>query len=303
MERKNIHLPISQSRELAEIITVLVAKYKTEYMICFGCLNDTKALTSCFTEDLKQSDTHYFLLMLTTEITRIEHEVQDHVNSVFEKGTITIIVHGLETVTNAIAQGSRFFTAVCRDGKQLYSASGLGLNLDYLNLNPATTFSKAQKHYFHRFGMAWGFLESSYASYESGFYSNCMFELHQAVEQACIAAIRVYTGYRSDLHNLARLLNLCKCFSDGQVELFPRTTEKDKQLFKLLLKSYSDTRYKDDYKIVDHEADELCTRVREFLELIKMLCKQRLAAYRQEAEEAGKEIEAYFPIYPENLFV
>jgi hypothetical protein len=127
--------------------------------------------------------------MITTDITRIEHEVQDYVNNFFEKATITIVVHGMETVTNAIAQGSRFFTAVCRDGMQLYSANGLRLNIDYPNLNPATTFSKAQKHYYHRFGMALGFLESAGVCYDNGFYSNCMFELHQAVVNNEIANI------------------------------------------------------------------------------------------------------------------
>lgn len=298
MERKLVNISPNQTKDLGEVITSLVTKYKTEFIYCFGCLNDVKSAVSCFSEDIKVSDTHYFLLMLTTDITRIEHTVQDYVNDLFVSGTITIVVHRLETVTNGIAQGGRFFTAVCRNGLQLYSATGLRLNVEYVDLNPATTFSKAQKHYFHRFGMAWGFMESASASYDNGYYSNCMFELHQSVEQACIAVIRVYMAYRSDMHNLARLLNLCKCFSDGQIELFPRRTEEDKRLFQLLLKSYSDTRYKDDYKIMDSDADELCTRVREFLELIKKLCKQRLAEYRQEAEEAGKEIKEYTTSLP-----
>ncbi len=256
-----------------------------------------------FTEYLKQSYSLYFLLMITTENTRIEHEVQDYVNTFSEKANITIIVHGLETVKHAIAEGSRFFTAVCRYGMQLYSANGLRLNLDYPNLNPATTFSKAQKHFYHRFGMASGFLESAGTSYDNGFYSNCMFELHQAVEQACIAVIRVYMGYRSDMHSLARLINLCRCFSDEPFEVFRRRTEEDKRLFQLLLRSYSDTRYKDDYKIVDHDADELCTQTREFLDQVKKLCNKRLNMYRQEAEEAGQDIADNFPLYPASLFV
>ncbi|HZY38379.1 MAG TPA: HEPN domain-containing protein [Mucilaginibacter sp.] len=302
MKRKNVNLTTSQCKELDEVITSLVSKYKTEYIFCFSCLNDAKTTTSCFAGDVKVSDTHYFLLMITTDITRIEHEVQDYVNGFFEKGTITIVVHGLETVTNAIEQGSRFFTAVCRDGMQLYSASGLRLNVEYPDLNPATTFTKAQKHFYHRFGMAWGFQESASTSHDNGMYNNCMFELHQSVEQACIAVIRVYMAYRSDMHNLARLLNLCKCFSDGQIDLFPRRTEEDKRLFQILVRSYSDARYKDEYQVFDHDAEELCTRVQEFCELIKKLCKEKLTEYRQEAEEAGKEIEEYLPIYPEYLF-
>lgn len=302
MERKNISLSASQYKELDEVIIPLVNKYKTEYIYCFSCLNEAKTITSCFAADIKVSDTHYFLLMITTEITRIEHEVQDYVNRIFEKGAITIVVHGLEIVINAIQKGSRFFTSVCRDGIQLYAGSGLRLNVAYPDLDPAVTFSKARKHFDHRFGMAWGFQESACTSLDNNMYNNCMFELHQSVEQACIAVIRVYMAYRSEMHNLARLLNLCKCFSDGQIELFPKRTEEDERLFQILAKSYSDARYKDEYKVYDEDATELCIRVQEFCELIKRLCKERLADYRREAEEAGKEIEEYLSIYPECLF-
>jgi hypothetical protein len=54
--------------------------------------------------------------------------------------------------------------------------------------------------------------------------------------------------------------------------------------------------------VLDHDAEELCLRVCEFCELIKKLCKEKLAEYRQQAEEAGKEIEECLPIYPEYLF-
>jgi hypothetical protein len=47
MERKNVNLTNLQCKELDEVITSLVAKYNTEYMICFGCLNDVKSITSC----------------------------------------------------------------------------------------------------------------------------------------------------------------------------------------------------------------------------------------------------------------
>jgi len=302
MENKTVKLSILQCRELDEVITSLVAKYKTEYIFCFGCVNDSKTASSCFIEEIKQSNTHYYLLMITTDVARIEHDVQDYVNTSFATSKITIVAHGFDTVTNAILQGSRFFSAVCRYGLQLYSASGLRLNIDYPNLNPATTFNKAQKHFYHRFGMALGFLESASNSYDSGFYSNCMFELHQSVEQACIAVIRVHMAYRADLHNLSRLISICQCFSSEPADSFRRTTDEDQRLFQLLLRSYSETRYKDDYKVVDHDADMLCTQVREFLDLIKKLCNKKLQEYRQAAEDAGKDIEDYFPLLPASLF-
>ena len=283
MNRQNLNLTTPQYNKLVEVINSLVTKYNVEYIYCFGCLNDVRSAASCFTPDVTIADTHYFLLMLTTDITRIEHSVQDHVTGAFPQMNITILVHGIETVTNEIKQGNRFFNAVCRDGLQMYSFNGLRLNVDFPNLNPSTTFSRAQKHYAHREGLALGFLQSANTCLEHGYYNNCVFQLHQAIEQACIMVIRIYMGYRSDMHNLARLINLCRCFSDEPFELFPRKTAEEKRQFQILIRSYSETRYKDEYQIDRADADKLFTQVVEFLNLIKTLCNNRLEQYRNEA--------------------
>jgi len=218
--------------------------------------------------------------MITTGITRVENEVQEYVNGFFDKADITILVHGIETVKNAIAQGSRFFTTVCRDGMQLYSANGFRLNIDYPNLNPAATLATAQKHYHHRFSMALGFMEAAESCYKNEYYNNTIFMLHQAVEQACITMIRVYIAYRSDMHNLSRLLNLCLCFSDEPSAIFPRKTDEEQRLFQLLVKSYSDARYRDEYKITAQDAGVLCTQVRALIELTGDLCTGRIQYLR-----------------------
>jgi hypothetical protein len=62
MERKSVSLTTSQLKELGEVITSLVSKYKTEYIYCFSCFNQAKTTTSCFTEDIKL----YIMEMLTT---------------------------------------------------------------------------------------------------------------------------------------------------------------------------------------------------------------------------------------------
>ena len=284
METKNVNLSSLQYRDLNEIITALVGKYQTEYIICFGCKNEEKATSSCFIDALKQTDTHYFLLMITTEVTRIEHEVQDFVNGFSDKAKITIVVHCIETVKNGITQGSRFFTIVCRDGIQLFSANGLHIDIDYPNLNPDTTLAKAEKNFYHRYCMALGFLEAAEECFDKEFYNNSVFMLHQAVEQACIAMIKVYLSYRSDIHNLSRLLNLCFCFSGEPAALFPRKTDEDQRLFQLLQKSYSDARYKDEYKTTSQDADILCTTVRAFVELAEQLCLERINHLRTAVE-------------------
>jgi HEPN domain-containing protein len=254
--------------ELMDLANKITDHYKTEHIICFGSVKENQSTHSFFIEDSGKANAHYFLLMITTETTRIEHQVQDFVNGIIQDTNIsvTIIAHGLETVANALQQGSRFFTTVCRDGFYLYSSNGPNLLMGCPPLNPITTHLKAEKHYHHRYGMALGFLEAA-------------FMLHQAVEQSCIAMIRVFMAYRSDIHNLSRLLTLCRCFSSKPRMIFLSNTSEEKRLFQLLEKSYSDARYRDEYLIKKTDAYIILQKVRSLLELCEQLCLERIKTY------------------------
>jgi HEPN domain-containing protein len=272
------------SIELRDLVKRITDHYKTEQIICFGSVKEAKSIHSCFMEDSDKENLHYFLLMITTETTRIEHQVQDFVNGIIQDASVTILAHGMETVANALKQGSRFFTTVCRDGFYLYSSNGPNLLMGCPPLNPITTHLKAEKHYHHRYGMALGFMEAADNCFEKGYFNNTVFMLHQAVEQSCIAMIRVFMAYRSDIHNLSRLLKLCLCFSSEPQNVFSTNTAEEQRLFRLLEKSYSDARYRDGYKVDDTDAKMLLAKVSAFIELTERLCLERLSEYRQLSE-------------------
>jgi HEPN domain-containing protein len=285
---------------LRDLVNRITDHYKTEQVICFGSVRDSTSIHSCFMKDSGKDNVHYFLLMITTETTRIEHQVQDFVNGIIQDASVTILAHGMETVANALKQGSRFFTTVCRDGFYLYSSNSTNLLMGYPPLNPITTHLKAEKHYHHRYGMALGFLEAADSCFEKGYFNNTVFMLHQAVEQSCIAMIRVFMAYRSDIHKLSRLLKLCLCFSSAPQELFPTNTSEEQRLFKLLEKSYSDARYRDGYQVDGTDAKVLLAKVSGLIELTERLCIDRIKTYKI---KAGPERTApdRFSVLPESL--
>jgi HEPN domain-containing protein len=301
MEKITNNLTAAQCQELHEIATMLANYYRPEKIICFGCLHNSREASGSFIEPVIQNNHHYFLLMATLENIRMEHEVQDYVNSHIAGPAVTILVHGIEIITDAINQGSRFFIHACRDGILLYTADGHPLNIRYPKPNPAKLLARAEAYYLHRYGMAIGFMNAAVECCEKEFYNHAVFMLHQAVEQACITLIRVHIGYRSDMHNLNRLLNLCLCFSAEPNELFPRKTEEEKRLFQILVKSYSDARYKDDYQVARQDAELLCAQVTPFMELTEMLCKARLDEYRQAAEAAAEQPIDFSPALPGSI--
>lgn len=298
MENHPLNLTPPQCRELQELVNLLVSRYEPSNIICFGCNHNTKTVSSCFIRPVDYYSCHYFLLMATTESGRIEHEVQDFVNANFSGGSITILAHGKDTISHAISQGNRFFIAVFRDGFQLYAANGLRIMMDYPNMNPATTLTSAEEHFFHRIPLAEGFLKGAHECLANQHYNICTFMLHQVVEQCCIVLIRVHMAYRSDFHNLQRLLNLCRCFSDQPYKMLLSGNPVDSRLFDILIKSYSQARYASTFFVDKNDAGALYDRVSSFVQLTKSVCivkmeelHQLALLYKQQKGGSGVEHE------------
>jgi hypothetical protein len=112
MERKSNELAQHQRNELKHVVAILSERYQPERIFCFGHIMDHAISTGCFRTSTDQVNHHYFLLMVTSEITRKESEVQDYINTHIQDSKVTIIVHGRASVEQAIHHGSSFFIAV-----------------------------------------------------------------------------------------------------------------------------------------------------------------------------------------------
>jgi HEPN domain-containing protein len=300
MITRPIKLSDLQHKELQEIAKALIGQYKIEKIICFAALNSSTSQDSVFAPAKIVSASNYYLLVMTTDVTRMEHAMQDYIGKLFP-GTM-VIAHGLETVMNAIDKHDRFFWDACRYGSLIYTADGLKMSLDF----EEAKFEKAVVRDKEAFGqihnLATGFMECGFDCYEKGFYNNVAFVLHQAVEQGCRALIRLFTGYRSDIHNLERLLAFCSCFSKEPAALFRRQFEEEKKLFRLLVASYTEARYRDNYQLTDRNADLLCSLVKTFLDLvIELSNNEPHNRSAKDTVEASAVVGDYSPALPASL--
>jgi HEPN domain-containing protein len=273
-----------QKENFSGFIKELVQKFKPEQIYSFGKNIGFKVNEGCFIENHSTENYHYFLLMVTESVTRIEHEVQDFANNHYPFGKITILAHGQETIAAAIKANNRFFITIYNEGKILYSRDGMVQPFQATSLIPTQGAVKAQKHYNHRFPLATGFLASAKECLKNQHYNLSAFMAHQVVEQCCIVLIRVHLSYRSDIHNLYRQLRLCECFSPAPSSLFLSGREDDKRLFDIMVKSYSAARYKDDFKVEQADAEQIFIRVSTFLKLTEIMCGDKIKSLAQVAE-------------------
>lgn len=99
-------------------------------------------------------------------------------------------------------------------------------------------------------------------------YVMAAFMLHQSAEQALRALLKAGTGYHANTHSIERLLRYASLVSYQLPDVFPQQTEEEKRLFSLFQKAYSDTRYKEDYKITGAELVYLSAKVRRVHEIL-----------------------------------
>lgn len=270
-------------KDLQSLVKILTDQYEPSKIICFARLMTHISRETCFAEPVCDPYWHYFLVVGTNE-THQEHDIQEYVNNHYQQAGVTILSHHVKKIDEALQRGCRFFTTVWSKGCLLYSEDGNMHLAPVPPPDPSVAVALAEKQFKHRFALAEGFLDSAEGRFLKGHYNICTFLLHQAVEQSAKALIRVFLGYRSEIHSLGRLLNLCYCFSEEPNAIFPRNNDEERQLFQILSKSYSEARYHDDFRVGEEESHQLLVRVEKFIKMTDRLCKEKIGELNAEAE-------------------
>lgn len=283
MEKHILSATDQQTGYFKTFVQNLVEKFQPLQLFCFAKTKVLTETTGCFKDHQNSHYSNYCLLMVTESVTRIDHEAQEYANTFYQHGRIAIICHGQETIMAAIKANNRFFMTVYTNAQLLYSHDGMG-NFDFTEkFIPTQSAKKAQKHYHHRMPLAEGFLRGAGECLTQEDYNVCTFMLHQVVEQCCILVIRVHIAYRTEVHNLLRMLRLCTAFSEKPLQTFISGNPEDERLFSLLLKSYSGSRYGDGFKVSAQDAHNLYNRVSAFVDLIKEMCSTKIEELQHEA--------------------
>jgi len=182
------------------------------------------------------------------------------------------IVHKSASAQTGLQIGERFWLNAINNGAVIYNKSDLELlPIDKLKLNDA---NRAKFHWDR-----WGTQGKEF--YKGAEFYNSIdnhrlaaFMLHQAVESTLKAIIQAIVGYRVQSHNLSRLLNLSRLFTDDLVDLFLLQADGGKANFIVLQNAYSHSRYKNDYDPDGEIVQVLSHKVSAFIKRVEMIYTQ-----------------------------
>lgn len=190
-----------------------------------------------------------------------------------------IISHHIHEVNKKLKEGHYFFSDIKKEGVLLYDSGNYKLERRR-KIDPARRLEIAVEDFEQWFESA----DEFYWGYKSFFkrksYKNAAFMLHQATERFYTAYILVASGYKPKTHNINKLGKVAARYSPEYKKIFPRQTDEEKRLFKLLKNAYVDARYKKDYKITKEELTYLSKRVEKLRDLVEKKCKAKIQSLK-----------------------
>ena len=193
---------------------------------------------------------------------------------------VSMITHTIEHVNYMLTDNEYFFKDIKKEGVMLYDSGQYKL-ASPKKFTPAERRAKAIEKFDEYFGRAKAFLEGSRGlgaiNNADEFQKNIRaFMLHQACENAFVAANLVLKDDRRKQHDLVKLQKEAAIYEPEFLHSFPKETPRDKYIFDLIRRAYIDARYKKNYKVTEEELAEMAVMVENFLGIAERLCSNSL---------------------------
>jgi HEPN domain-containing protein len=280
------HLTPVQRRELETARRIIIEAVRPEKIILFGIFS-VEADARSFAERLPPGIGAYDLLVVTSQGDRhSDYELQDIIeNRCRDQVAVTALVHDIGYVNRRIAEGQYFFTQIRREAILLYDAGRTPLSKT-AECDLAQVRQTAERDFERWRRQSTAFFRSAEFNVGAGEWKVVLFMLHQAAEQIYQAILLAFMGYKPTTHNLDKLRRYTNRFSVELACLFPRNSDEEDRLFRLLLSGYVDARYKEDFAVAEHDARLLTGRVGELLEIAERVCGNRLLSLSKQAAES-----------------
>ncbi len=270
-------LTVAQQDTLRQLAKELTARLATKFIFCFALQQYDAQRTHCFASKArKQWFSANILLVYNDSEQRCLHHIQHLANSIAMDGQYAAAVMAYSDAMERLANRDAFVCKVFQHGALLHSQANM-LPQRNVFICHETLLLQTREGWRRWFNNSCQFMDcASYCLMEHNFNMG-VFMLHQTVEQACKAMLKVMLYMRPNTHNLAWMLKLCSTLAPEIATVFPRDNPENKTLFNLLKSSYMDSRYAMGFAIKEEEAWTLYYRVSTLLRIAGELCNKRIA--------------------------
>jgi HEPN domain-containing protein/predicted nucleotidyltransferase len=272
------HLPPTKQRQLRAIVRIIRATADIERAVLFG----SHARGDWVEDPATGFMSDYDLLVLVASPALAADEAlwarcHDHARDAAGDIPVSLLVHTVAEVNEALARGNSFFRDVIAEGIVLHDASRLTI-AKVQPLTPAQHHALAEAafpRYVERAAQRYASFEHSLAH---GWHAIAAFDLHQTAETLHKAVLLVFTAYLPKSHDLAELERLCARACPDLGPLVPHDAPDRARLAALLRAAYIDARYSLAFDVSRQDTETLTGHIRAFRVRAERACRARIAS-------------------------
>jgi hypothetical protein len=230
-----------------KISNIITSYSQTRAIYCFGKRETAYSSNNTIypNKELQGKHTHLYLLVLVEEtIENATNDISDKIKTKTDGSiTATLLIHQLSNLKKICDDQQYFFWQIMQNAELIYQNAEKSPYLNTTgtpkrNLKTTSLYAANRKN---NISTIWGWVYNDDDAHSSDEVK--MSGLHQIVEQTCLSLIRVFLGYTPNHFSLDYLFNLCEYFTTITTELFPRKTQEDQSMFKLLKQQPSALRF------------------------------------------------------------
>jgi len=223
------------------------------------------------------------------------YRVEESISSHFAlKTKVKIIIDQADFVNEKLKQGRYFYADIYNEGVMLFDNKEFVLNkpTEIKNLDIKEKLKQAKEYFKGWLDKAEGFLRHyNHALKDYDYFSkrtqktDCLnksaFNLHQTAKTLFNTLLLTFTLYSPKTHNLEDLDKMAVKIDERFKDIFPRKTDREKDLFELLKKAYVDARYSLNYKITKTQLKALEKNIKQLEDLVKLVCEERIKGLKK----------------------
>jgi predicted nucleotidyltransferase/HEPN domain-containing protein len=277
------HLPQIKQEELKKIAIIIHDNCKTiEKIILFGSYarGDYKEEKDLKTDRKSGHVSDYDILVVTsTKEVALDIDLWEKISDLCDQLNLSaparIITHDIVALNIKLAEGQYFYTDVKKEGIALYDSKKVQLARKR-QLNKKEQKRIAQDYFDSWFTSAEDFFIDYNNAFQRGAHKKAAFYLHQAAESCYKTILLVFSNYSPNEHFLKNLDQESEQFHPALKDIFPKTTRKDQDRFKLLEYAYIGGRYDPQYVISKESLELLAKDIKKLIDLTKKICKEKI---------------------------
>ncbi|WP_339919610.1 hypothetical protein [uncultured Flavobacterium sp.] len=271
-------IAINEKDPLQLITTIITDSIETLAIYCFGKRSINRSLTDTILEENKVNfeNNHYYLFVIVNQyVADAAANLADSIKTqTGGQHTATVLLHKKTSLKQRRGDQQHFFYQVMERGQLLFQNNAQPPYLPY-DETPCRSIESARRYLEQRNKTKHIFIEAESMDGGSSTKVN-VFMMHIVLEQTCLGLIRLFLGYFPNHFSLVFLFDLCEYFTPLTAEIFPRQTDKDKVLLKILSCPGSSLRYGFIDDVSQHDYEVLCNRYHEFVERADAIATKEL---------------------------